>query len=62
MSLNTIAFRDITFSHAAAPTDLFNRLNVYFSEGFTGVIGPNGAGKTTLCTAHNAPIRNPGTL
>jgi macrolide transport system ATP-binding/permease protein len=48
MSLNTVAFRDITFRHATAPTNLFNHLSVYFSKGFTGVVGPNGAGKTSL--------------
>ena len=39
---------NVWFTHDGAVSPLFERLNVHFPRGFTGVIGPNGCGKTTL--------------
>ncbi len=48
MSRDAIIFQKTTFSYKTMSVDLFEKIDIHFPIGWTGIIGANGAGKSTL--------------
>lgn len=43
-----LSLNSISFTHEGAVNPLFDRINITFAVGWTGIVGANGTGKTTL--------------
>ncbi|HMW06269.1 MAG TPA: ATP-binding cassette domain-containing protein [Leptospiraceae bacterium] len=46
--LANLSLQNINFSYTPAQENLFNSLNLHFTNGWTGIVGQNGTGKSTL--------------
>lgn len=43
-----LKFNNVSYKYPEAASQIFEGINLQFSEGFTGIIGSNGSGKSTL--------------
>ena len=43
-----LSLKNLSFGYPSATKNLFERVNVHFPVGWTGIVGANGVGKTTL--------------